>query len=121
QALKLPVDGDAIRNSMATLSASLQNEISGAARAAITNMPNYLLQFLVMLMTLFIVLLRYRKIRLGVTNISAVSRERMMQIDRILSEVCHDVVIANIITGFVQASLVATGAFFATDFDPVVI
>lgn len=121
QDLGFAVNFKTISTTTAAMTTKLWTFISDAATSFIANLPETLLQFTIMMLTVFVVLFKRREHLGKMFSLGFVSRPCLLQLRNIVSKSCHDVVFANILTGLAQSFLVTLGALAFTSYDPFLI
>ena len=103
------------------ITGSVQEFFITAGKTTAASIPDITVQMVIMFFTLFVVLINYKRFTFKTLDAVGISSEVITRINLIVFEVCRDVVFANILTGFVQASMVTVGAMIFTSTDPVLI
>lgn len=119
--LGFPLSFSFVQSQMSVFAGKLRQLLSTAAQDIIVNSPDSALQFTIMLLTMAIFLLKHRQIFQKLLKFGGISRTCLARMMDTVSKVCTDVVFANIITGLVQAILVALAIAALTEWDPALV
>ncbi len=116
-----PISMSMMQKQISVFSAKMRQVLGEFAQSVIVNSPDSVLQFTVMLLTMTILLLKHKQILHAIVQFRGISRTCLAKVMDTVSNVCRDVVFANIITGVIQATLVAVAVAFTTEWDPALI
>lgn len=119
--LHLPVSSASVVAFGRDVMSSLQILVTDTGKNFLSSLPDALLQFTILVLTLFLFLANFRKMAAFAFSYHGIPRRRLSRIKEVITDVCRDVVFANVTTGVVQAGLVALGAAFFSSVDPALI
>lgn len=116
-----PISFNTVFAQVSVFAGKIREFLTSTGQDLITNSPDSILQFTVMLLTMAILLMQHQQLLHKIVQFRGVSRTCLAKMMDGISKVCTDVVFANVITGAVQATLVATAVGAATEWDPVLV
>ncbi len=117
----LRLDRSSTRELITTSADSTKTYVIDTAKAMAASIPDAIVQFVVMVITIFLVLLNQRRVFSKGFEILGISQSCATQVSAAFYSVCRDVVFANVVTGAIQASLVTIGVVAFTSFDPFLV
>lgn len=115
----LRIDTPATRQMVQSTAESTRDYVVANAKEMAASIPDAIVQFTVMILTIFVVLLNQRKVFSRGFDFLGISQSCATQVSSVFYAVCRDVVFANVMTGAMQAALVTAGVVLFTDFDPL--
>jgi len=119
--INLPIGSKTFQSISEEIRISSKTFLTKLGKNLIANVSVIILQFVIMVLTIFTTLSNERKISLSLLRFYGVSLDRFNETKIIITNVCRDIVFANLITGFLQAFLVAVGAAVLTKVDPMLV
>ncbi len=99
----------------------VREKILALATAVLTGIPDLVVSTVILLLTMYFFFIDHPRIHGWCASLSAYTPEETQKIGKTFSDTCNSVVIASVISGLVQSTIVSLGSFLAGFGQPLLI